>query len=192
MKWNTAKEKIAFNTFPHFTEEDLVRAQTRLLEMAKLVCGTLEKNGFDYFIISGTLLGAVRHQGFIPWDEDFDLFLFDDTYDAAVECVRKTLPEDMCIQDKHSDPIYWPAWAKVRDLNTDMHHVEWPDDNVYKFRGLHMDLYRCKKVPRDMMEIWRKKESPFMLLIAEVISPEISLTQKNDNILDISSILSIF
>ena len=151
-------ENLDFITTPQYTKEDVKRAQARLLEMAKLVCRTLEENHFDYFIVSGTLLGAIRHGGFIPWDDDFDLFLFDDTYDAAVECVRKVLPSDMLMHDKSTDPIYWPAWAKVRDLNTETVNVLFKDDNAYKYSGLNLDLYRCKKVPRDFMEIWRKKE----------------------------------
>ena len=59
--------------------------QERLLSMAKSICGILENNEIPYMITLGTLLGAVRHGGFIPWDTDFDLHLFDESYDVKLD-----------------------------------------------------------------------------------------------------------
>ena len=72
---------------------DIQRVQDRLLTMAKTIATILEKNDIPYEIAFGTLLGAVRHGGFIPWDDDFDFFLFDDTYEKAMD-ILSNYPQD--------------------------------------------------------------------------------------------------
>ena len=68
---------------------DIKRVQERLLKMAKEIASILEDHDIPYQIAFGTLLGAVRHKGFIPWDDDFDFFLFDDSYEKAMEVLQK-------------------------------------------------------------------------------------------------------
>ena len=94
---------------------EIALVQNRLLQMGKTVCNLLEENGVPYMIAFGTLLGAVRHEGFIPWDDDFDLFLFDDSYGKAIEVLRDNLPDDMFLEDENSEPLYFHAWAHVKD-----------------------------------------------------------------------------
>ena len=150
---------LDFPTTETYTKEDVKRVQSRLLEMAKITTEILEHNGFHYMIAFGTLLGAVRHQGFIPWDDDFDLFLFDEEYDAAVECLRHELPDDIIVHDKKTDPIYWPAWSRLRDLNSKTEAVLFPDDNAYKYTGINLDLYRLKKINRSEVPANHKREN---------------------------------
>ena len=52
---------------------EIIKIQERLLYMAKAIKHVLENNNIPYFITYGTLLGAVRHRGFIPWDDDIDV-----------------------------------------------------------------------------------------------------------------------
>ena len=52
---------------------DLRKAQLRMLEILKFVTNICDKNNLNYWLSSGTLLGAYRHQGFIPWDDDLDI-----------------------------------------------------------------------------------------------------------------------
>lgn len=151
-------DKLDFPTTETYTKEDIRRVQERLLFMGKTITTILEQNHYSYFLASGTLLGAVRHGGFVPWDDDFDLFMFDDQYDDAMECLKRTLPSEFVLQDKTTDPIYWPASAKVRDLKTKTNAVLFPDDNRYKYTGLNVDLYRLKKVQREFVDAHRKKE----------------------------------
>ena len=125
---------------------DIKRVQKKLLEMGKNIASILEANNVPYIITFGTLLGAVRHGGFIPWDDDFDFFLFDDTYDAAIELLRKELPKDMFLEDEKSELKYFHGWAHVKDMNSEVYCEQFPQDNLYNHHGLSVDLFKCKRI----------------------------------------------
>ena len=134
------------------------KSQARLLEMAIIVRNILEKAKIPYFITYGTLLGAIRHKGFIPWDDDFDFYLFDDSYDAALDALRKNLPEDMFLEWYDSEPNYFHAWARVKDLKTECDNVLSPQDMAYKHRGLNVDLYKAKLMKRSEEKVYQAEQ----------------------------------
>lgn len=67
------------------------------LKILKEVVRICEKHSLEYFAIDGTLLGAVRHGGFIPWDDDVDIGLPRDSFERFVELAPKELPSSMSI-----------------------------------------------------------------------------------------------
>lgn len=117
----------------------------RLFSMAKTIVEIFDKNNIDYFIFYGTLLGAVRHGGFIPWDDDFDMYIMDDVYDEAIAILQKELPNDLLVENKDSEPLFFHAWARVKDKNTIVHNELSVDDNLYAHKGVNLDLYRAKR-----------------------------------------------
>lgn len=141
-----------------YSIDTLNRVQNRLFEMATLATDVLEQNGFKYSICFGTLLGAVRHRDLIPWDDDFDLFLFDDEYDRAVDCLRENLPEDIVVHDKKTDPTYYAAWTKLRDRYSRTTCLAYPDDDKHPFTGVNIDLYKLTKVRRVDLDAFIEKE----------------------------------
>lgn len=138
---------------------DLPRVQARLLEMGKAIAAVLERNGVPYMITFGTLLGAVRHGGFIPWDDDFDFFLFDDSYDRGIEVLRKELSENVFVEDEKSEPIYFHGWSHIKDLRSEVHHSQFPHDALYAHHGLSVDLYRCKRMLLRDLRKYRREEA---------------------------------
>ena len=115
------------------TPEEVKRIQSRLLEMAVAVRDILEKHHIPYFLTYGSLLGAVRHQGFIPWDDDFDLYLFDDSYDEAMKVLGAELPGDMFLEYWETEPLFFHAWAHVKDMHSRTECESFPQENFFCF-----------------------------------------------------------
>ena len=116
------------------------------MELAIAVRDILETNDIPYIMTYGTLLGAVRHKGFIPWDDDFDFFIFDERYDAAIALLKKHLPNDMMIEDKETEPNFFHGWARLKDKKTIVNYALSNDNYLYLNKGLGVDLFRPKKM----------------------------------------------
>jgi lipopolysaccharide cholinephosphotransferase len=122
--------------------EKLQRVQRTLLQIMKEVDAIFRENGIQYFIFWGTLLGAVRHGGFVPWDDDLDVCVFESEYEKAIGLLRKRLSATYIVQDILSDDVYGCDWAKIRDLNSEAVSAMFPEENKLTFRGVYLDVYK--------------------------------------------------
>lgn len=141
---------------------EIKKIQDRLLEMAKAIDNILTKNNIPYMLAYGTLLGAVRHEGFIPWDDDFDIYLFDDennSYEKTIKILEKELPKDMFLEYFNTEPKYFHAWAHIKDLNTEVECNAYPQDSSYSHHGLSIDLYKTCKIKEKDLKDFREKEN---------------------------------
>ena len=136
------KDGIEFYTSQEYGEKDIERCQKRSVEMMAVVVDIFEKHKIDYILAHGTLLGLIRHNGFIPWDDDCDLFVFDWDYARAIELLRRELPDDMIVHNRRTDPIYWPKWTKIRDKYTDTYESLWKIDRKFRFHGICVDILK--------------------------------------------------
>lgn len=141
-----------------YTREDVKKVQKRLLEMAKDIRDILESHEIPYFITYGTLLGAVRHKGFIPWDDDFDMYLLEERYDEALNILKDELPKDVFLEYWESEPKYFHAWAHVKDKNTMAECELFPQDGMYQHKGISIDLYKTKKIHEEEEASYRLSE----------------------------------
>ena len=85
-------------------------AQIDVLENVAKVC---EKYGLRYFADSGTLLGAVRHKGYIPWDDDIDIVMFREDYEKLVAIASKELPEGYQVYDARMSDSWSGAISRI-------------------------------------------------------------------------------
>ena len=110
----------------------------------KRVCEELQ---IQYFIMGGTALGAVRHGGFIPWDDDFDIGMTRKNYDRFIQCAGNLLKPgyflQTCQTEKHS-PFYF---AKVRRDNTEF--IERYCRKLSIHQGIYIDIFPYDAVPDD-------------------------------------------
>lgn len=118
----------------------LRKAQYRMLDILLEVDKICEKHNIKYFIMYGTLLGAVRHKGFIPWDDDCDICMMRDDYERFKQVVAKELPDHYFLQDKNSDKYYDKKVVKIRDKNSKF--VEFNESDYEKYnQGIYLDIF---------------------------------------------------
>ena len=152
---------LDFPTHPHYSKALIRQVQRVVLDMGVQVCRILENHGLPYFITNGTLIGAALYESFVPWDDDFDLFLFDDSYDHAMRVLEAELPSHLIVHGTQNDPLYFPAWNRIKNLkslalDSGLYN---PDNRLLKFPCLSVDLYRIKKIPEDGVDLYKITEA---------------------------------
>lgn len=104
--------------FPHEHEGRLNAIQQLLLGYLLEVDRICRKHNVTYYLGGGTLLGAARHNGFIPWDDDVDIMMLREDYDRFLEIAPSELPEGMVLQDPKKDKNSFYCYAKLRLKDT--------------------------------------------------------------------------
>lgn len=125
-------------------KETLYRVQMTQLEIAKEVKRVCEENNIKYFLTAGTLLGAVRHKGFIPWDDDLDIGMLVEDYNRFCEIAPQRLGDKYILQTMETDISYPLTLAKVRKKGTV--YVENKANQANK-PGIYVDIIPYKHVP---------------------------------------------
>lgn len=124
-------------------DSDLRKMQLRMLDMLKYIDNICTENGIKYWLSSGTCLGAVRHGGFIPWDDDVDIEMERKDYKKLIGILRKE-SGDYVLQDYKSDPEYLFSFAKLRDRNSFVKENN-DSDKFIKYQGIYIDIFPINK-----------------------------------------------
>ena len=98
-----------------------------------------DKLNLKYYLLAGTLLGAVRHQGFIPWDDDIDVGMPREDYEIFVEKGQALLPKEYFIQTFKTDPDYAANFAKIRNCGTTFLETSVRNCNIN--HGVFIDVF---------------------------------------------------
>ncbi len=132
------------------TDETRKQLQKEIFDIFLEVKRVCEELGIQYFIMGGTALGAVRHGGFIPWDDDFDIGMTRENYDKFIRLAQKELKAGYFLQtyqtEEHS-PFYF---AKVRKDNTEF--IERYCRKLSIHQGIYIDIFPYDAVPDDEKE----------------------------------------
>lgn len=122
------------------------------IDIALEVKRLCEKYKIKYFIIWGTLLGAVRHKGYIPWDDDFDIAFLRRDYEKFCKKARKEIKEPLFFQDALSDPDYFIGYARIRNSETTGWILQNPSPRYNN--GIFIDLYPLDVLPSNIY-VWK-------------------------------------
>lgn len=133
--FNATELKARFNP----EGSPLRRQQLVMLDMLKELDRICRKYGIPYFLYWGTLLGAIRHDGFIPWDDDLDVGLMRKDYFRLLNVLPQELPEHIALQTNDTDKNYFYLFAKLRDKRSFLDEGSY--DRVFKERGIFIDIF---------------------------------------------------
>lgn len=132
----------------HYISGDTKALWKAMLDMAEEVDRICRKHNIKYFLIAGSLLGAIRHKGFIPWDDDFDIALFRDEYEKLEKILPKELPPNMFMQTIGTDLGYCTGHMKIRLSGT----TAIQDNAIYgrlcHNMGIFIDIFALEGVPK--------------------------------------------
>lgn len=133
-----------------------------LVDMVEYVDQVCQKNDIKYSMMFGTLLGAVRHQGFIPWDDDIDLAVLRDDYNKMKKILNESKDKRYIFLDNLDDQKYVSPWAKIIDTKTYiLENGQRQSDNY----GMFIDIFPYDKHPKSLNFIdYLEKKITYMLL----------------------------
>ncbi len=92
--------------------------QLKELDILKQTIKIIEDHNLSYFALGGTLLGAIRHKGFIPWDDDVDICMTRPDYEKFLEIAQKELPENLELGYFKTNPNHQKYATRIIDKNT--------------------------------------------------------------------------
>ena len=120
-------------------------SEVKILDEIVRVCN---ENNLQYFLIGGTLLGAVRHKGFIPWDDDLDIAMPREDYEKFLQIANSCLKKDFVLDYINENPDYWLVFAKVRIKNSlmEVSNVleEYPGE-----KGIWVDIFPLDSIANE-------------------------------------------
>jgi len=119
---------------------NLKKAKNIMLEILIEVDKICKKYDINYWLDSGTLLGAVRHKGFIPWDDDLDISMSIDDYYKFIKIAQGELPTYMQLQTKEIEKDFPYDFAKIRDNRGKIIEEHEKNKNVTYNQGIFIDI----------------------------------------------------
>lgn len=121
---------------------DLRKAQLRMLDILIAVDKICRKHNIPYWLDYGTLLGAVRHGGFIPWDDDVDISMMKDDYNRFLAIAPKELSEQFAIQNTNTEKYHYVPFTKVIDKYSKVTVISKNQlQQKRKYQGLWIDIF---------------------------------------------------
>ena len=124
-------------------------AQMIMVDILEEVHKLCEKHGLKYFLDAGTLIGAVRHKGFIPWDDDVDIGMLREDFNKFLEIAKRELPKHLFLQTFETDEYYdvYPVPCKIR-YNDTMFLEEGAKENYKMHNGVYIDIFPYDSLPK--------------------------------------------
>lgn len=161
-------------------QEQMDRLKAVEKELLKSFISVCEKLNLKYYLLGGTLLGAVRHKGFIPWDDDIDVGMPRADYEIFIKEGQKYLPEEYFIQARSTEPDFHACFAKIRNSKTTF--LETPIRHFKVNHGVFIDIFPldfCSSDPKVRKRQKRRINLCTMRIANEFFAPQRRRTLKS-------------
>ena len=140
--------------------------QLELLEELDRVC---RKHGIRYLMDGGTMIGAVRHKGFIPWDDDIDVAMLREDYEKF-KTVSWDLNSDLCFfQDHTTDPNYRWGYGKLRKKGTSF--IRKGQEHIKCQDGVFIDIFPYDDIPKS--RFMQKLQNIYLFCLRKILWAEV-------------------
>ena len=158
---------MSFNLDEEVIEGHLVTVETKKLwavemDLAKHLLDVCARHNLKIWATDGTLIGAVRHNGFIPWDDDMDFCMMREDYDKLIEIGPSEFKEPYFFQSFYTDEHSWGAVTKIRRSDTAIIEKGWEYRKEFN-RGVFIDILVLDAVPDDRKKLDKSYRKVFLL-----------------------------
>ncbi|WP_432644741.1 LicD family protein [Methanobrevibacter sp.] len=140
------------------TLKHLQKVQIKILKYFIEVCN---KHDLTYFIYGGSLLGTIRHQGFIPWDDDIDVIMFREDFEKLNKILEKDIDENYRFINVLNEETYHYTWARLMLKDTIFN--EWWADQVDYTQNIFIDVFILDNIPNNKFKRFIHKWTCFSL-----------------------------
>lgn len=127
--------------------EVLKRLQTTEMEILDVLDSFCARHGIQYSLAAGTAIGAIRHQGFIPWDDDIDIAMSRTEYNKFCRAWKQNPIDGYYLENYLDDKYCGTSHAKLRKDGTVM--LSEGEDEKHGHHGIWVDIFPCDKIPKD-------------------------------------------
>lgn len=158
-------------TLPDSKLAQIQQVELKLLRVLDAVC---RSNGLSYWLDGGTLLGCVRHSGFIPWDDDIDVGMTRQDYEAFETVASNQMQKDVFLQNVKSDSAYPFFFPKLRDRYSNCRDM--PGKCCHQ--GIGIDIFIYDKCPTNKLLIYLQRRLYKILIAGQYQSTRV-LRQKS-------------
>ena len=135
---------------------DLKEAQLKMLDILNAFDAICKENSLTYWLDHGTLLGAVREGGFIPWDDDLDVSMPREDYERFLKIAPNILPKNLFLQTKRSDPKVPIHYAKLRERGT-LYVDTWEVGKKIRYhQGIFIDIFPVNRIDKKRLKAYRR------------------------------------
>ena len=119
------------------------------LEILDLIDEICRKNDIHYSLYAGSLLGAVRHHGYIPWDDDLDICMSRDYYERFIIAWNKEEHPGYILQNKDNTPSFTQSFTKIRKDHTTFLQFDWEKGRYHT--GIFVDVFPIDRMPDGLL-----------------------------------------
>lgn len=141
--------------------QNLRNIELEILDVVDQVC---KENDLRYSLFYGTLLGAVRHKGFIPWDDDIDIIMPREDLDRLIKIWPNCAPKDFVLQSRDLEKDYPSNFVKIRKDHTTF--LQWESERKAKHhKGIFIDIFPADRLAPDGL----KRKSQFVLCLIDML-----------------------
>ncbi|MCM3238359.1 LicD family protein [Heyndrickxia oleronia] len=129
-------------------DEQLKKLQQEMLSLLIEVDRICKKNNIKYFLSYGTLIGAIRHKGFIPWDDDIDIEMFREDYEKFCKVCKSELnKKKFFLQNQQTDKNYNWVYGKLKLKNTSF--VRFGQEHLKQKDGIFIDIFPLDNISQN-------------------------------------------
>lgn len=153
-------------------ETKLRELQLTQLEILKVIDKVCRANDIPYSLYAGTLLGAVRHKGFIPWDDDLDICMSRENYNLFIQVWDQEKPAGYLLQNKGNAPAFPQSFTKIRKDHTTF--LQNQQEKGAYHTGIFVDVFPIDRIPNGTLRqmLFRFRCMRYQLYTREFVPPK--------------------